>query len=443
MAPTTVASSAASTLVDSVTPKGNNNNNSNKAKLTSGSGLLASLTPKSLTKFTLERSTTAPAHPSHVRTIPLDATPEDSAPHIGEQPQGSDSKSRNNSTASGRSDSTVSGSSTCSGGSEWDCQSNTTSSSKRSSIWNRSLFTGMRSKSQSSLTALEKNESFLLEHADVPAVPTCLQGHECRLRRIVECSQKNVNGLIVRTQHTENDIMQMVAQHCSHVGCRRKLVNAAMRNLERRISMLNKYRDAIFHFVVNRHQEVLQKLPLKKAEAEALFDMCARNAKTCMDLANQGAHNSGTILVSISDRLHKLQRQLNETTQQELSAHATNSNSAPTRAMSTLSTHTHGEGDTEDYVMSVVATVPQPITFKLQRPAKTVSRMCSTTSTNNNNTLARPSGGFSGGSHSAGPGSPVVGGGAASGSSSPVTGSPGFRSRTKAAMLTKMASSGM
>lgn len=424
LAPTTVASGGPS-IVDS-TPKGS------KAKLTSASGLLASLTPKSLTKFTLERSTTAPSHPSNVRTIPPDASPADN----DEQQQGLD-KARSNSTASGRSDSTASGSSGYSGGSEWESQSSTTVSSKRSS-WTRSLFTGMRSKSQSSLTALEKHDSFLLEHADVPAVPTCLQGHECRLRRIVECSQKNVNGLIVRTQHTENDIMQMVAQHCSHVGCRRKLVNAAMRNLERRISMLNKYRDAIFHFVVNRHQEVLQKLPLKKAEAEALFDMCARNAKTCMDLANQGAHNSGTILVSISDRLHKLQRQLNETTQQELSAHATNSN-----VSSTLSTHTHGEGDTEDYVMSVVATVPQPITFKLQRPAKTVSRMCSSSSSNNNNNNSLSANGGVTGSQSAGPASPACGAGASAPSSPGASGSPGFLNRARASKLTRLASPGV
>lgn len=246
-----------------------------------------------------------------------------------------------------------------------------------------------------------KSAQFCIAHQCSRSPARCTHTHsnnpkkthtQARLRRIYDCTQKNVNGLILRTQHTETDILQMVARHCNHTGCRRKAINAAMRNLERRISMLNKYRDAIYHFVVNQHQEVLQSSPAKKAEAEALYDLCVRNSKACMDLANQGAHASGTTLVALSDRLHRLQKQLHEVSQTDISSlggvsqqqqqqyqHLPGASSpggsaavhSPTRSMSALSLHSHGDaGETEDYVMGIVPTVPQPIQFKLARPAK-------------------------------------------------------------------------
>jgi hypothetical protein len=58
-------------------------------------------------------------------------------------------------------------------------------------------------------------------------------------------------------------------------------------------------------------QEFLQALPPKKAEADALFELCQRSGKECMRLANQGASQSGTLLVSIYDRLHAMQNDLN------------------------------------------------------------------------------------------------------------------------------------
>lgn len=315
-----------------------------RLKLSSASALLANLTPKSLARLaTMDRTSTNTNPP--IPTTQLIAA--NSSPAQQQQPQ------QRNST---RSNSTSSGSSNLSAESD-------SSTSKRSS-WTRTFFGGSRSKSQTSLSNLEQ-----FSDIEEPAVPGCLKAHEARLRRITECTQKNVNGLIVRTRHTDLDINQMVARHCNHIGCRRKAINAAMRNLERRVSMLNKYRDAIFHFVVNRHQEVLQSTPSKKAEAEALYDLCLRNSNHCMELANQGAQVSGTILVQLSERLQKLQRQLNETSQHEMMSQ--DGSTIPTRSMSTLSIGSHADsGDTEDYVMSIVPTVPQPIQFKLQRPVK-------------------------------------------------------------------------